>query len=98
TVTNFFGGANIDGMWSFDAAGKVIGFLNHGSRVVTLTTTNAVTNSYSFRATVKGGTNPRMTLVTSGVLGHSTYQGVPLQNLVDISGDLRATGSRVSGP
>jgi hypothetical protein len=93
-VANFYGAATVDGLWSFDISGRLIGFLNLGSFVITSTSTNATTNSFSFRGRARGGSRPRLTMMVEGVLGRSTYRGVPLTTLTDISGDYRVTGRR----
>jgi hypothetical protein len=100
TVTNFLGSASINGQWGFDPSGKIIGFLNQESDVISSTTTNritnAVTHSISFRGSVRNGSLPRFTFKGSSPLGSQIYQGIPLQPLPDISGAYIATGRRGS--
>jgi hypothetical protein len=95
SVTNFFGGANVEGQWGFDPVShKVIGFLNEYSEIVTATSTNLVVNTLTFRGKLKSGTQPRFTLSGTGPLGRQTFQGVPLQALPDIGGAYAASGKR----
>jgi hypothetical protein len=93
-VTNYAGEAVIDGRWSFDAKGKLVGYLNEGGYTYTTTSTNATTNGISFRGTVSLGAKPRMTLQGSGNVSR-TYSGIPETALVDISGTYTATGKRL---
>ena len=93
-ITNYAGGAVIDGRWSFDANGKLVGYLNEGGYTYTTTSTNATTNGISFRGTVSLGAKPRMTLQGSGNVSR-TYSGIPETALVDISGTYTATGKRL---
>src|SRR2546422_878152 len=72
--TNIFGSANIDGRWGFDAGGHVLGFLNEGSILISESTTNASTNSVSFRGVVRGGGSPRMTLYGTSPLGSQIFR------------------------
>ncbi len=92
--TNYFGSAGLDGRWSFDERGKIVGYLNEGNFVVTATSTNANTNSISFNGVVSLGANSRITLQGSGPLGKVTYSGIPDGPLLDIGGLYTATGKR----
>ena len=99
TVTNMIGSPVIDGQWGFDpSTQRIVGFLNEGLFIVTATTTNATTNSVSFRGVVRGGSRPRMTLHGTSPLGRQVFQGVPLQALPDISGPYAAIGRRGNTP
>jgi hypothetical protein len=92
--TNYFGSATIEGRWSFDEKGKIMGYLNEGNFVITSTSTNASTNSITFNGKVSLGTSPRVTLQGSGPLGKVTYSGIPDGPLLDIGGVYSATGKR----
>src|SRR3989442_15728769 len=82
--TNFYGKANLSGMWGFDSGGHVIGILNESGGIVT--------NGVSFRAVVR----PGVRITVSGVCfeGRVLYRGVPLNALPDISGNYYDTGTR----
>jgi hypothetical protein len=100
SVTNFIGSATVNGQWGFDPSGKIIGFLNQESEIISGTSTNritnAVTHSISFRGSVRDGSLPRFTFKGSSPLGSQIYQGIPLQPLPNISGAYIATGRRGS--
>jgi hypothetical protein len=68
-VDQIFGPADINGLWSFDTSGKVVGFFAEG------------TNSpLGFRASVSQGS--RITMVASISAGKTTYSGRPAVLLV----------------
>jgi hypothetical protein len=92
SVSNYFGSAGIEGRWSFDERGKIIGYLNEGNFVITSSSTNAATNHITFKGTVSGTT--RVTLQGSGPVGKVTYTGIPDGPLFDIGGVYSATGKR----
>lgn len=92
SFTNYFCSAGIEGRWSFDERGKIIGYLNEGYFVITSTSTNATTNSITFSGVVRLGT--RVTLQGSGPVGKVTYTGIPEGPLLDIGGVYSATGKR----
>jgi hypothetical protein len=99
TVTNLSGPFGISGAWGFDpSTQRIIGFMDEGGYVVTAISTNAVTNSVTFRGVVRGGTRPRMTLHGISPLGRQVLQGVPLQALPNISGPYAAVGRRGEKP
>jgi len=93
-ITNYAGSASIDGRWSFDERGKIVGYLNEGGYVITSTTTNASTNGITFRGVVSLGSRPRVTLYGSGSVGKVTYSGIPDAPLPDISGTYTTSGKR----
>jgi len=95
-ITNYAGNATIDGRWSFDERGKIVGYLNEGGYVITSTTTNASTNGISFRGVVSLGTKPRVTLNGVGPVGKVTYSGIPDAPLPDLSGTYTTSGKRGS--
>jgi len=90
--TNYFGSAVIEGRWSFDERGKILGYLNEGNFVISSTSTNASTNSITFKGVVNGAT--RITLQGSGPVGKVTYSGIPEGPLMNIGGVYSATGKR----
>lgn len=94
SFTNYFGDATIEGRWSFDENGKILGYLNEGNFLITSTTTNANTNSITFNGKVSLGTSSRVTLQGRGPLGTVTYTGIPDGPLLDIGGVYSATGKR----
>jgi hypothetical protein len=97
-VTNYFGSAGIEGRWSFDERGKIIGYLNEGNFTITSSSTNAATNHITFNGVVRLGTSPRVTLQGRGPVGKVTYTGIPDAPLLDIGGVYSATGNRGNSP
>lgn len=94
---NLYGIGEVFGRWNYDAKGKVLG---HFQQVlVTGQGTNqiAVTNAVGFKAIVTG---TRLTLVASTPgRGKSTYTGVLMRDLPDLSGswyaNQRGTGQKL---
>jgi len=93
-ITNYAGSAAIDGRWSFDERGRIVGYLNEGGYIITATTTNASTNGITFRGVVSLGARPRITLNGSSVVGRVTYSGIPDAPLPDLSGTYTTIGKR----
>ncbi|HXI52833.1 MAG TPA: hypothetical protein VNH84_15065, partial [Candidatus Saccharimonadales bacterium] len=84
-TTNLFGFADIQGTWTYDNKGKVVGAWAELSR--------NRTNGISFKATVKPGVRITMSGTRYTVLpydlpgGHRvSYRGIPLTNQVDLTG------------
>jgi hypothetical protein len=77
--TNLFGFDQVQGPWSYDAKGKVIGNWTMVSGNDN-NSTNSVTNSVSFVATVVPG--KRLTLVAATSNGKVTYKGVPYRQIM----------------
>ena len=84
-TTNLFGYADIEGTWTYDNKGKVVGAWAELSR--------NRTNGISFKATVKPGV--RITMSGTRYEGppydlpgghHVSYRGIPLTNLVSLTG------------
>ena len=87
--TNLFGFDQVQGPWAYDANGKVIGNWTMVSGNDS-NSTNSVTNSVSFVATVVPGI--RLTLVASTSNGKVTYKGVPYKEIMpSLSGSWYST-------
>jgi hypothetical protein len=87
--TTLFGFDQVQGPWAYDAKGKVIGNWTMVSGSGN-DTTNSVTNSVSFVATVVPG--KRLTLVASTSNGKVTYKGVPYRQIMpSLSGSWYST-------
>jgi len=88
--TNISGASSLEGTWTYDSKGRVIG-------AITESAINA-TNSLSFRAVVRPGA--RITMTGSRYLtGHNvSYRGIPLAPLTDFSGPYYGTGRRNGSP
>ena len=84
TFTNNFGGARIAGNWLLTSSGRIIGYLSEFNRMISGTTTNFFTNSYSFRAVTVPG--KRIVLSGHGELGSRVFRGIPWTNGPSISG------------
>jgi hypothetical protein len=87
-ITTIYGGASLDGTWTYDNRGRVIGVINE----VGETGTNAI----SFTATVRPGSRINM-------VGHRdgrriSYRGVPVAALADFSGNYYSNGTRAGKP
>jgi hypothetical protein len=94
SITNFIGDAAIEGRWSFDPRGKIVGYLNEGFSLISSSSTNATTNHITFSGVVRLGSSPRVTLQGSGTLGKVTFIGIPDGPLLNMSGNYTATGKR----
>jgi len=96
TLTNIFGGARLEGRWSYaspTATNRIVGFINGISGLAG--TTTAVTNGISFSGTAKGS---RLTLATSGYSGQMTFRGIPLQETNRLTGTSYGTGLKQGAP
>lgn len=88
STTNIYGGASLEGVWTYDSGGRVIGVINE----LSLNSTNGI----SFRATVRPGVRVTMTGYRNG--RRITYRGVPLNALASFAGNYYGTGSRTGDP
>jgi hypothetical protein len=80
--TNYYGMASLTGSWTYDNRQRIIGFISEvdGTNVV---------NGISFRAVVRAD---RITINGVGNGARTTYRGVRLNALPDISGDYYGQG------
>ena len=91
-VTNFLGGARLNGRWSYatpTGANQLVGFINSVSS--SSGTTMLTTNGFSFRGAVRGA---KLTLLALGSPGQVMFRGIPLDGTNDLSGTYYATGKR----
>ena len=101
TTTNAYGSADIDGAWTIDAKGRILGYF----REISLSPesdpsgTNIVyqTNGVSFRA-VLNKTVTRMTLQAYTRNGLSTFRGLQAVDLPDLDGDFYGMGTKYNQP
>jgi hypothetical protein len=87
-ITTIYGGAALDGTWTYDNRGRVIGVINE----VGETGTNAI----SFTATVRPGSRINMVGHRNG--RRISYRGVPVAALADFSGNYYSNGTRAGKP
>jgi hypothetical protein len=83
-TTRIYGGADIEGTWTYDIKGRVIGVYTELSR--------NVTNGVSFTATVRP--TVRMNMVAHRDGRRLTFRAVPLTALADFSGNYYTSGIR----
>jgi hypothetical protein len=86
--TNIVGESLIDGIWSFDVSGRVIGSFNETVSMSEGGTNRIVTNPYSFHATVNPGRS--LGLKAEGPAAKVSWQGRPTVLLRDLSGSYYA--------
>jgi len=83
-VSNIIARATLNGFWAFDSRGNVIGLINEVAPPLAF--------SVSFRAVVRPGVRISMGGTRAG--GRVSYRGVPLNALVDMSGNFYDSGRR----
>jgi len=94
--TNIFGGAALEGNWSYaspTATNRIVGFINLLSTQAG--STMRITNALSFNGTTRAS---RLTLLSRGYPGLVTFRGIPLQSTNDLSGTYYASGRKQGAP
>jgi hypothetical protein len=89
TFTNTFGGARLEGRWSYASptvTSRILGFINGVSGLAG--TTMLITNGLSFSGAARGS---RLTLQAWGSPGRVLFRGIPLESTNDLSGAYFAT-------
>jgi len=79
-----YGTYDIDGRWTYDANGKIVGFFPEIGSRGSGTNSAGVTNSVNFTAKVTPG--KRISLVGSSGIGKVNYRGIPFTSVPDFSG------------
>jgi hypothetical protein len=88
TIVHWYGAASLQGSWTWDAKGNVIGVLNEFGP--------AVTNGINFKAVVRPGV--RITINATREGRAFTYKGIPLVAQASLAGNYYATGGREKIP